>query len=78
MSNSLHLPSGFEFLSGGHALPVIAAIAAVVVLIVLVGTAFRHAGHSVGGTLWGGALVLLGALVASALTWVGDDAALRR
>ena len=76
MLNWIHLPSGAELLSGGIILPVIAAGAGVAALIVLGAIAFRRA-----GALWGGALVMVGALIAALLLdgpSTGDRGAERR
>ena len=76
MSNSLQPPSGFEFLAGN--LAVIITAAAVVALATFGLYAFRRADSgTLKGILAGGALVLLGALIATVLPW-SDDAALRR
>ena len=80
MLNWIHLPSGAELLSGAIILPVIAAGAGVAALIVLGAIAFRRAG-AVSGALLGGALVMVGALIAALLLdgpSTGDRGAERR
>jgi hypothetical protein len=77
MLNSLHLPSGFEFLTRGPVPMVMAAAAALVIVIALIWFAIRFR-HGVAAALFGGALVLLGVLAATGLRWLADDGGLRR